>query len=379
MGQEPPDPRVPALLAALLAAPAAPAAASACDKRPAHEGGLEAAGDAVRDLVRNDGPLGPVRSQGRTGLCFAYAASDLYETWLKRRGVLDGDERLSPLAMGLDYHEATLRRLSDLGYYRSFADGGLASEPFLPQGGWLGIVLPRTSRTCLESEVTSQGDRLPGLHSRMQRDFDGFPARPRDLAGLLKHLATFRHFGREDAFPATWEAARTVFKGAPFADTDGFRGFVESLEDDEDILTALLDASCQKRAWPKPRTRTVRRGPWLATTVVNPPFWSADALFRLIDRTLAEGNITAVDFKWRILERDGPPLLDIENHAATVVGSLSLCGEPHYIIRNSWGAKICGRMRRGSHAPWFCDKGGNFVISKEALAKGLTEVTIIED
>jgi hypothetical protein len=61
-------------------------------------------GQADKKNVIND-LLGPVRDQDSVGFCYAYAAADLIEYSLKRKGVLAKDQQVSGLALSIQYHE----------------------------------------------------------------------------------------------------------------------------------------------------------------------------------------------------------------------------------------------------------------------------------
>ena len=60
----------------------------------------------------------------------------------------------------------------------------------------------------------------------------------------------------------------------------------------------------------------------------------------IIDSALEKEKLVAVTYDVEIFERERLSKKQA-NHASTIVGSMSVCGEPYYMLRNSYGKKSC--------------------------------------
>lgn len=276
-------------------------------------------------------------------------------------------------------------------------------------------------RICLESEVVSQGISIGRIYREHPELFEDEFYRPENLQGALAYLALSR-YSQERQSEIYYTIARAIFPGLPFENANDFFYFVDGLGVYDNLFDALLEQSCLERGlgWSKPMFEEV------LTSMTKEK--DKGRVFDLIDRGLAEGRIVSVDYDSNLLIKEElvNPAMD---HGSSIVGSLYICDEPYYILRNSWGEGGCSKIRdrfkfseesneiiqsfedekkicydrassvddeeerdllfhqcyktfltrKKTLVPFFCDAGGNFIISKNQLEKGIFDGAYIKN
>ncbi len=376
--------------------------------------------------------MGPTRDQDSVGSCYAYAATDMYEHYLKKNGMIATSKKkenvLSSLAVDIqvqsneiqekikstrDYVQTnsysiqvTLgeiekikkriaagveveKNLKDLKTNEDwllqlkkdspvFVDGNLKVEVKYGEGGQTAQALDILRKNyCLESEVAS---RDQGLRKKIEtKNLASTSTMPKNFKEILALL--LGNGDPKDNLDRCLDLSliKDVFPG--FTNTDLAR-VQQLMKRDENArlnpLLALLEAACPQKNTTMPET--------VHFIVEDPsyPVKGNDALFETLDQLLDAKGTAVVNLHAAIFgDYAGTPRND-DWHSVSIVGAGTVCGRPHYILRNSWGAGACQRAREdfvttgtdaNTRAPFGCDADGNFIIEKSALKRGAYEVT----
>lgn len=225
-------------------------------------------------------------------------------------------------------------------------------------GGFMFEALSKAwDNLCLQSEV---GDKFEQFFS--------------DYESLILYLLELRHKDPQiicDSF----NMIQDLFPSLPFNQPHEFLKFISSLYPYEEILKKLL-SMCQQLDLsseyflPDPAHLFI-------------PNVSRDNLFESIDGALEQGDIIGISYYGSILKTLGN--IDKESrHASSVVGSMKICGEAFYVIRNSWGRDHC--MKRYNELfsphqrmPFYCDENGNHLIRKSELSRAIYGTTRVSE
>ena len=327
-----------------------------CNKQEAYTNFEKAITDGVaRNLLRNDQYLGPVRDQGDTGQCSAYAASDMLEVWLKSKGRLPIDQYLSGLGLGLNHHSTRWRRRAAQyqrwSEQRKYLLRAVEENPeradaleaqiesiraleydSVPEGGQVGPVIELAYKRdilCLESEVSSEGRVIRDLYRNHTRESGDECHLPNETFNpsmqlSLARLASSPFEEQTEEKCRAYYMARSIFRNSSLSFND-FHDLAQSSKGG-DIFDKLLKISCTPKNFGLPP----RIGVSYAS--VDPD----NHLFDVIDKTLEQGNLAVVFYHSIMLRGKGG-----RSHESTIVGSVNICGQKHYILRNSWGSTMC--------------------------------------
>lgn len=82
----------------------------------------------VQNYINNGKSLSPTRNQGSMGFCYAYAGSDMLESWLKKTGQMPVNENVSAIALGLNYSKDNWAEKN--GYFNGIANKRMKVLPF---------------------------------------------------------------------------------------------------------------------------------------------------------------------------------------------------------------------------------------------------------
>ena len=405
--------------------------AETCDKYKAYSD-FKNRPPVVTNYTRNDQLLLSVRDQNSIGYCYAYAAADMLEVWLKSKGELAHNQHISAAAMGLNYYKNQWKHETDkirsqivreqsllsnffalrdeingleekiyrtneelvrkqgrwVGLSRGAAEnkelGRLREKSIslhglkmakesemrkikidfnnsygVPMGGFAEVAIEKAWPTmselrrsaiglcqevgidtsicnyfkkkypinlCLESEVSSSDNALRGLMGTEAFQNNIFMLD--NFQSAQGYLASGTLLGNNEKC-SLFLVGKSLFPGMPFNNPDNFFAFISTLNGN--IFENLLKKSCGsiKPEASRGSIKTIGRS-FLSGT---------DGMFELVDDALENGQIASVSYHPDILISHNTQKKS--RHASVIVGSLKLCGEPYYILRNSLGPKSC--------------------------------------
>lgn len=397
--------------------------AQACDKYKAYTRNLSVEGPGVSELIRNDQNLGPIRDQNGVGSCYAYAASDLLEVWLKSKGKLPKNRQLSPMAIffidNYDHWNKLTRRnfsrllqiekdivspFNDLGeeinnlhtkleklknndeldwwtyfkreisldgtrrlltlkalYWQFIYSGKLdlyrtANNPTsFDDGGFSHLAIERALKKkilCLESEVNSRDEKIKSLYKEdKNQELFSMTRHNNYLLDSISTLSTSHIDQYEDDRCKSFYLANAIFPNLFLQSFQDFDNILKKIDDDNNIFDELLKKSCTSLSigsGPKIKFKKVYEA-----AKFYPDQLKNNYLFTLIDKSLKDGGIAAVSYFPEILENDILKRISGKTayaHTSSIVGSLKLCGEKYYILRNSYGEDDC-EIKRTNFTP----------------------------
>ncbi|NDD91899.1 hypothetical protein EBZ37_07425 [bacterium] len=358
----------------------------------------------IESQVNNDkGMLGPVRDQDSLGYCYAYAAADLVEHWLKKNKKMPPGESVSAMAMGLRDQSASLespqvqaqirvahdarltfqpkiqnldekqipqakqeanqplvilngrvseqnveaaKKLSTLRYERR--EYKKLSSPSVPEGGDVGLAIRRSwpesgsgEKICFESEVSSRDNGL------LQTLGGNDPLLGKKI-DLYEALGLISERSLSSSVEDRCQFIRVAQEIFPSASRDQLVEVLFRLQAESSVVknpfSPLLEKACKAKTGldVAPKIEAMMIPPW------TPPLEENNAdILKLVDAGLSQGGVVAISYRASILKYARPQLIDREEdqHASVIIGSAKVCGKDYYILRNSWGKLACQGSR----------------------------------
>ncbi|MBP9681992.1 MAG: hypothetical protein KBD76_11345 [Bacteriovorax sp.] len=356
----------------------------------------------------NDQFLGPTRDQGSIGYCYAYAGADLYEHWLKKKGLMDKKEHVSAMAMGMMYHKRSWDSLLEKDFLDSnrFKDkmeylesidrkhqqetrptekGRLLKEKVdlissftssTPEGGFPGDAIKISSKKlCYDSEISSQAS------NSLKEFFKSGPKNIYESNGFrmeqfqwflnLENLKNENSEKNKEWNCAFLHSINSIFPGHIFSSTAELKLFLEKLEGSR--LDSFINNSCKdKNIKLKPKIRSYRK--ILGNGGVK--------LEKMIENALKKGDIASVSYHSNLLEHEDENKFKSDHHESVITGSVDICGTTYYALRNSWGKKQCmvsSLFTKIARGPVFCNDNGDYMVRKDHFLKGAFGATVIEN
>ena len=221
------------------------------------------------------------------------------------------------------------------GYGFSFS----SDRPYFPERGRVTDAIERTwPEICFESEVNSRDEvhiDTASNNMEMLSDFTFTPVFP-DLKSRMLYLELNRHSDEYNC--NNYLTAKTLFPNFPFQNSSEFFDFLNKFPIEENLFYGILQKSCDdKKITAKPKLKEVMINN--IEDIEGIPSKNENIL-NIIDSELNSGKIVAVNYLSDLLNKITPE--DVQSHhASTVTGSLTICDEPYYILRNSWGRESC--------------------------------------
>lgn len=291
--------------------------------------------------------MGPVRSQGDVGWCYANAAADLLS--YRYREELKG-KQVSAISVALEYN-------ANLFFMDAWGEGGSSALAVL-------TYLKSTSRhnsLCLQTADDLVMSR--GLKASLGEKLEAF----KKLKILFDDYVKDR--SRLQPFVEHWQMLRqsdSVLFTIPKE-----RLFQILAKSDKDSYPMMIKAElCKNRSVTVDSDDVGVGGTshWL-------PFVSQNDVIDTINRQLNKRNILGVSYYASILNSAETPTKRGSEHASVLIGrrwnkDAYRC---EYLIRNSWGPRCNGYNNKNIQC-----ESGNFWISETDLKRTLFSVTYLE-
>lgn len=359
----------------------------------------------------NDQFLGPTRDQDSIGYCFAYAGADLYEHWLKKKGLMDKKEHVSAMAMGMKTHKQSWDFLMEKDFFNSnrFKEKMEAIEGInkkleqekdfneilllnkkksdiissviertpegdLPKNG----ILKSMKNVCFESEVSSKASKtLKGVNPRGIDLFNS--SGPEEMMNVqwflnLENLQSINDGNKKDENCLFLKVVNTLFPGYIFSSLSELKLFIEKL--DENRLEHFIKNACKdKLIVNKPKIKEYL--PIMTTKKIK-----MQKIETMIENALKKGDIAVVMYHSSLLFTKDENEFKKDNHGSVITGSVDICGATYYALRNSWGKMECmntSSLRKLANVPVFCNDNGDYMVRKDHFLKGAFGATVIEN
>ncbi len=311
----------------------------------------------------------------------------------------------------------------------------------IPDGGTAKEAIDNSfHRLCFESEVNSSDLGIQEIYNEYRDVFSSMTFQPKNLEEVLGAIVESQT--KENKIICTsFYLVRNLFPKSPFLTESEYLKFVKKLNSGDNIFSELMEKICSKKRFTEiPKVEEKYLDP--RKEKINEEF-SSEA-FELIDNALNSGQIAGIGYRSELLKSHSIEDGIKDFHASSIIGSMNICGEKYYTLRNSWGKKSCQlnqreywpqedvvdidqemeekykacinpwqqaassrfekcttdeckieskrflsdqieACRRVAYTnrdklinhPYFCDKDGNWIISKEHLKKGVYRATAI--
>ncbi len=377
-----------------------------CDKYEVYQNFVKAKkSNKVTNMIETAPILSPVRDQDSVGHCFAYAASDMLEYWLKQKKVIESDQSISALGMSLNYHKerwndktsqyhslAILREtiVPQIEIYHSknleisqrlqklrerlivSTDPNEKTEIMeekkqlegesshliyltdslkklikpketdevneIPEGGEVEAAIEASwlnKKLCLESEINSRDLKIKEIYDNYREVYKNALYTPTDLKTSLQYLG-LGQFEKTQLECNGQAIINALFPGVGLTSDSDVKKILDDLKVNESIIESLLNLACRdKKLPPKPTLKGEKISD-------NLPLVGNAKLFAVIDEALANNKIVGISYYADIFKNIYVKTND-SKHASTVIGSMNICGEKYYKVRNSWGKEGCER------------------------------------
>ncbi len=279
-------------------------------------------------------PLGPNRSQGDIGWCYANTAADLITYHFQ-------DELIGARASAV---------YIALAYSTNFENGGLSS---------LAIVKAQSSGFCPMSSEEDFRNRGPSV---------GLKEKLKNLIELKKRYDASGGKSLAEDMKLIYEPTNSILATIPKADLINI--FENSTP--KTIAKKLADYFCQgDRIYPKHFAFVVPKSKYLYGG-------STKELMSTIHEQLGplHKNILSISYFTDFFEADGAKNTNASRHVSVVVGRRWNQNRCEIQIRNSWGSSCAGYKAASLKAPGMC-VDGNIWVPEETLANAIFGVTYI--
>ena len=190
---------------------------------------------------------------------------------------------------------------------------------------------------CFESEVDSRHEKIKDLYMKYKWIFQNDLYKPVNLNKSLDYLQYKQHQFEEN-HDDTFRIAKAIFSQMPFENSNDFYNFITNLDPHENIIDELLKNTCHNIDYvPEFETRVKN-----IFTRIRVHIGEFD--IKELDSILNKNKIALVTYDPIIFKNDQSSY-DMDSHISSVVGSMNICEDPYYIVRNSWGEKSCSVHR----------------------------------
>lgn len=258
------------------------------------------------------------------------------------------DQELAMLRSNIQTYE---QALEDLERERNEID--ISEGALVPGGGWVKDAVDLSwNRICFESEVSSRDAAIKEIFQNQRELFSNLAFAPSSLEAVLGNFAL--KDGAEDNPQMScsyYLMLSTMFPGLPFGNPQTMMEFFNQLDLQSDMFKEILNNSCAERSLsPEPNIT------YSKVSHVH-PIQGNDQLFATLDEALERGTVASINYRSDLFSRnDFATANRSDYHASAVVGKLNVCGEPHYIIRNSWGQDSCKNKQRNFRSTNFSNE-----------------------
>jgi hypothetical protein len=221
---------------------------------------------------------------------------------------------------------------------------GSSLDDLVPSGGFTSQALNNSwPKVCWESEVSSRDARIKEIYEQERELFSSMAFTPNNLAAVLGNIALVEDAqSQPQAACGYYHVFKSMFPGLPFNDSNTMMDFFTRLDLRSNMFDDILDQSCEEKSLP---TRPVAHS--ITVNHTHPIQNNNDDVFAKIDETLEKGDIAGISYRSSLFSKnDFASEESSDYHASVLVGKMNVCGEEHYILRNSWGQDSCERNQR---------------------------------
>ncbi|MBU6376785.1 MAG: hypothetical protein KGQ59_12360, partial [Bdellovibrionales bacterium] len=160
----------------------------------------------------------------------------------------------------------------------------------------------------------------------------------------------------------------------PSVETQDLKAILAKIksEDPQDFnspFQELLKSACkEKKLPPRPKIQTEH-----VNNLVWPLEKNNEKVVTLIESGLSKGEVVGISYHHSILDTDSregyrPAQFNEDRHASVILGDMKVCGEEYYILRNSWGSRMCKTDRADF------DRAFSNQAASEAFVKSLSDL-----
>jgi len=210
----------------------------------------------------------------------------------------------------------------------------------IPKGGITKDALEQAwPSMCLEAEVNSRDEEIKRVYDSYREMLENSSYTPNNFQDTLGYLYSTR-YSPDQIDCSYFQFTKALFPRLPYENPSDFYKFISKLNVYDNIFDSLLKKSCSKKDFkPKPIIVEEKIPHFL-------PLNDNSKIFDHIDKGLVSGNIATISYRSNILNQENLDKDDDTYHASTIVGSMNLCGEPFYVLRNTWGKYACKEKNR---------------------------------
>jgi hypothetical protein len=302
--------------------------------------------------------MGPIRDQGTSGLCFAFAAADLISH--------DSRRAVSPMGVGINMYRYFAQGGGDKrhrGYFRSFASRQL-SAPSGPYGGWADEALYAADAHGVCSERSAPSDIRGILDPAKERPLD---QHENQLAEALAFVQGGPRPADDSCNPTTAAVSR-LLPGAPM---ESVVSILRS-PDEQSRWGRLIDQTCERVPHRRVGDRLVKReARYSQTTPISLGVDQGLAMQRPVALTYDVSHLMSIsggtwDQLQGLSDRFGLGTVRAtgSDHVSVVVGRRfnQRTNQCEYRVRNSWGKNCPAHFTRE-----FGCEDGYFWLSSNTL------------
>lgn len=198
---------------------------------------------------------------------------------------------------------------------------------FIPSGGTIEKI--KYGQTlCYENELSSSDN---GIKVYYRKNFEEFKKKklffyPHNLSDSLGYIATKKNINNENCI--LYDVVKEIMPDLPLSFSD-FDNIVKKMKKSDNIFEKIMLSSCAKKG------NLPKKIPEMKTTIKE------EKLDGAIDEALKNGKIAMIAYSSGIFSARGFG----GQHASTIVGKVSLCNQPYYVLKNSWGNEACKKNR----------------------------------
>lgn len=206
----------------------------------------------------------------------------------------------------------------------------------VPQGGKMHDAIEKNlQQICYETEVSSRDTALSLVYEKYRDLIGETNYQPNNIEGALGYIMLNRYEQSDESNCISFEITKALFPGFQLANATELAQVISKMNITGNMFDELLKLSCAKKKLNiKPNIKTSK----IDSTL---PLEDNSAVIKHIDDAINSGNVISVAYRSQLLDREDLQDETSDYHASTIIGNINVCGEPYYILRNSWGKEAC--------------------------------------
>ena len=214
----------------------------------------------------------------------------------------------------------------------------------IPEGGLIKESIEKVlGKICYESEVSSSDQGIRAIYDQYQDVYSKLLFLPKNLKQTLGALVESRSQS-DNIICNNFHLVKELFPAAPFETEQSYYDFLTKLNNGDNLFSKLIAKSCSKK--------NINELPDIVREFTQAPGKvgydpsKVNNMFNNIDKALSENKIAGIAYRSTILDDH-----ELENdkkdfHASSIVGSMNICGEKYYTLRNSYGPESCSYKQK---------------------------------